>query len=114
MLGSTLPDKPQVVFRGVTLVKELVAPSVCDPYSVNKPMFFQNLVGYYRCKTCAVCSINAIKDKKITHFSSLGTSLKFPVKSFVTCFTPGVVHLLTSPWGFSVCGTYGSTFYRSD
>lgn len=49
ILGPILPDKPQVVFRGVPSLKHSLAPSACDPPS-TRLMFFQNLIGYHKCK----------------------------------------------------------------
>lgn len=103
ILGPVLPDRPQVVFRGVPSIKSFVGPSVCDP-PTTKPMFFQNLVGYYRCKSCAVCSINAVKDRKVSHFHSTSTSHDFPIKYFITCSTVNVVYLLTCPCGLQYVG----------
>lgn len=98
ILGPLLPVRPQIVFRGAPSIKSCVAPSVCDP-PIKKPMFFQNLVGYYRCRNCAVCSVNAITERKVSQFHSNSISLDFSIKSFITCSTTNVVYLLTCPCG---------------
>lgn len=73
ILGDTLPEQPQVMFRGVSSLRDIVAPNVCDP-SNTKLMFFQNMVGIYKCKGCPVCCINSISNKKTTQFTSHNTS----------------------------------------
>lgn len=103
VLNSVLPDKPKVVFRGAPPNKQLVAPTVCDP-SIYKPMFFQNLVGFYKCNKCALCYINAIKTRKTVQFTSRGTNQVFPIKYFITCSTSCVVYLLTCPCGLDYVG----------
>lgn len=35
ILGSTLPDRPQVVFRGVPSLKDTLAPGFCDPPTIK-------------------------------------------------------------------------------
>lgn len=96
VLGSFLPEWPQLVFRGVPSLKDSLAPGACDP-PTTKPMFFQNLVAYHKCKRCAVCSINHIRDRKTTKFVSNSTSQEFDIKSFITCSTTHVVYLLICP-----------------
>lgn len=108
VLGTVLPDKPCLIFRGAPPIKQLVAPTVCNP-PIYKPMFFQNLIGFYRCNNCAVCSINAIKSRKTTEFTSRKTNHTFPIKSFVTCSTQCSVSP-DLPMRASVCWAYASSF----
>lgn len=39
VLDKSLSNQPQVVFRGVPLLRDIIAPGVCDPPNI-KPMFF--------------------------------------------------------------------------
>lgn len=95
-LGKTLPDLPQVVFRGVSSLRDMVAPNVCDPQN-TKLMFFQNMTGFYKCKKCSVCSVNGISGKKTTQFSSHSIAQVFQIRTFITCSTPKMVYLLICP-----------------
>lgn len=92
--------KKTLVYRGIPSLKDSLAPSVCDPPNNNILMFFQNLVGFYKRKKCAVCSINSIRARKITKFISTSTSQEFMMKSFITCSTPNVIYLLTCSIAF--------------
>lgn len=103
LLGPLLPDRPQVVFRGAPSIKSRVVSAVCDP-PINKPMFFQHLIGYYKCRNCEVCSINAIAERKVCRLHSNSTSRDFSIKSFITCSTTHVVYLLSCPCGLHYVG----------
>lgn len=89
ILGKALPDEPQVMFRDVLSLRDMVAPNVCDPPN-TKLMFFQNMTGFYKCKNCSVCSVNGISNKKLLNVALL-VQLRFQIKTFITCSTPNVV-----------------------
>ena len=103
ILGPALPEQPRVVFRGVPSLRDSLAPGVVDP-PLNKPMFFQNIIGYHKCQKCAVCKINAIKERKTLNFISNSTSQVFNIKSFITCSMTHVVYLLICPCGLQYVG----------
>ena len=103
ILGPALPEQPHVVFRGVPSLRDSLAPGVVDPPR-NKPMFFQHIIGYHKCKKCAVCKINAIKERKTLSFVSNSTLQTFNIRSFITCSMTHVVYLLTCPCGLQYIG----------
>lgn len=82
-----------MVFRGDPSLKDSLAPSI-----------FQNWVGFHKCKRCAVCSNNHIRERKTTSFVSNSTSQNFVIKSFITCSTTHMVYLLICPCGLQYTG----------
>lgn len=56
VLGSLLPDKPAVVFRGLRSSQARIAPHVID--HLKRPVFFHALVGYYPCQ-----NVQSVKSK---------------------------------------------------
>lgn len=72
-----------------------MAPNVPDP--PTRPTCFDNLKGYYLCGKCHACKINIHRGRKITEFTSAGTGVTYPIKTFITCKTKCVVYLLRCP-----------------
>lgn len=103
VLGPSLPDRPQLVFRGAPSISSRVVSAACDP-PVHKPMFFQHMTGYFKCKNCEVCAINALTERKVCQFITNNSPLNFHIKSFITCSTTHVVYLLTCPCGLHYVG----------
>lgn len=52
-LGSVLPERPKVIYRGVPSLKSKIAPTIINP--PIRPTFFHNWTGYHPCKKCTVC-----------------------------------------------------------
>lgn len=102
VLGHRLPSQPQVIFKGVTYVKDRVAINVLDP--PVRPSFFHNLTGYFKCGNCQVCNLNKCKTRKICDFVSKVTHKNYTVGHFITCSSMHVVYMLQCPCGLPYVG----------
>lgn len=103
VLESILPDKPQVVFRGVPSLKDRLAPNILNP-PTNRPNFFSELTGYYQCRRFQVCSLNRCRTRRNISFTSTCTSKTFSIEPFITCFTVGVVYMFQCLCGLQYVG----------
>lgn len=102
VLGSVLPNTPPVVFRGVALLRLQIAPNVVDlPKTIY---FFHTKGGFFPCRRCSVCRINALKDRRVEYFQSNSNQKKFKIKPFISCTTRHVVNLLRCPCGLEYIG----------
>lgn len=95
ILGPVLPDRPQVIFRGVTPLRLQVAPNILD--APNRVSFLQKSKGYFPCHNCNVCHCNKNKNRKICHFKSNVTGRVYDINTFITCTSQNVVYLLICP-----------------
>lgn len=102
MLGPSLPERPQVIYRGVPPLRLQVAPNVLD--APNRVPFFQNSKGFFPCRKCKVCRINGDKNRKICQFKSNSTTKVNDIDTFITCTSKNVVYLLTCPCGLQYVG----------
>ncbi|XP_077341766.1 suppressor of cytokine signaling 5 isoform X1 [Lithobates pipiens] len=102
-LGTILPEVPRVIFKGVSSLGNMIAPSVQNP-PVKDRCFFQNLKGFYRCRNCQVCSYNKNKNSKILEFVSTSTQRRYTVEPFITCSSEAVVYLIQFPCGLQYVG----------
>lgn len=85
VLGSTLPDIPRVVCRGVPPLKLQLAPNVVDPAKHG---------GYFPCRKCPICKLNASKNRRTESFQSTSTQEIFSIKPFIVCSTKYVVYIV--------------------
>lgn len=95
VLGSILHEQPRVVYQGVPPLKLQVAPNIVDP-SRQLP-FFQSIGGFYPCRRCPICKLNANRSRRIDSFQSTSTQEIFPIKPFITCCTKYVVYVIKCP-----------------
>lgn len=102
ILRPLLSDNPLVLFKGATNLRHLLAPNVLDP--PKRPTFLGDLKGFFPCRKCKVCKVNALCDRRLTKFTSEGTGVTYPIKSFITCTTKCVVYLLRCPCGLEYVG----------
>lgn len=102
ILGPLLSANPRVLFRGAPNLRHSIAPNVLDPPS--RPVFFEDLKGFYPCRKCRVCKINTLHGRRFTDFTSTRTGMTYPIKSFITCSTKCVVYLLRCPCGLEYVG----------
>lgn len=66
----------------------------------------KNPNSFFPCRKCAVCSINALRERGVCHFRYVVTSETYDIKSFITCFSKNIVYLLQCPCGLQyVCQT---------
>lgn len=68
-LGPLIPERPDVIYRGVSSLRNIVAPYIVDP--PRKSLFFQELNP---CHKCGVCRVYAFKGMKMYSFSSNKTN----------------------------------------
>ena len=102
VLGPSLPEQAKVIFRGAPTLRNSIAPNVVDP--PERPVFFQDMKGYYPCKKCRVCQFNTNGRTKSLEFGSTSTGRQYPIKVFCTCATTHVVYLVTCPCGKQYVG----------
>lgn len=102
VLGPSLPERPQVIYRGVPPLRLQVAPNVLD--APNRVPFFQNSKGFFPCHKCKVCRINGDKNRKICQFKSNSATKVYDIDTFITCTSKNVVYLLTCPCGLQYVG----------
>lgn len=103
VLGSMLPPKPKVIFKGVPSLQGRVAPNILNP-PVTTRGFFDQLTGYYQCRRCRVCHLNSSPHRRITSVRSTVTQKVFDIRPCITCASTGVVYLLQCPCGLQYVG----------
>lgn len=101
ILGPKLPEKPNVIFRRNTALKDTFAPSSINPPETKIGMF-GNLKGFFPCKRCKLCKTS--KTVSTSSFSSNVTSKRYEIDEFITCGTIGVICLLICPCGLQYVG----------
>lgn len=106
ILGSVLPYRPQVIFRGVPPLKLQVAPNILD--APNRVSSFQKSKGYFPCRNCNACLCNKNKEIKICHFKSNVTGRSYGIHTYYVYLFKRGISLDLSLWHI-VRGTY----YRS-
>ena len=104
VLGPTLPDRPQFVYKKAPALRDLIAPGVIDPPIVPRPRLFNFLSGFYACGRCATCKHARNNIKKRKTFSSTVTSNEYTIKELVTCDTEGVIYMLQCDCGLQYVG----------
>ena len=102
LLGPVLPEAPKVIFRGVPPLRLQVAPNIVDPPKTIS--FFQERGGFYPCRGCATCKVNACRSRRVETFFSNATQRNVKIKPFITCSTRHVVYLLRCPCGREYVG----------
>lgn len=102
ILGPLLPNNPRVLFRGAMSLRHTLAPNVPDP--PQRPTFFGDLKGFSPCRRCRVCRVNALRQRRLTEFTSVGTGVTYPINSLITCTSKCVVYLLRCPCGLEYVG----------
>lgn len=108
LLGSSLPDIPNVTFRGALPLRLQIAPNVIAP--PKRCRFFHQIKVFYPCIKCAVCQTNSFKNRKYASFQSNSTSKTYDVRSFLTCTSKNVVYIITCPCGLQYVGRTTCTF----
>lgn len=68
IISKFLPSNPQVVFRGVPSLRDMVAPNVVDPPTKKVSFFQKQLSGYHQCRRWQVCKLNKSKNRKTESF----------------------------------------------
>lgn len=102
ILGTLLPERAKVTYRGAPSLRSKIALNVINP--PVRTSFFHNLIGYYPCKKCTVCQHNTCGRRVMKQFSSTITKGTNLIKHFCTCITTGVVYLITCPCGKQYVG----------
>lgn len=103
VLGTILPAKPQMVYKGAPSLRGRVAPNILDPPPIKRG-FFEYMTGFYQCRKCRICSLSGCMHRRTHKFISTSTSVEFEIKSFITCSTERVVYLLQCPCGLQYVG----------
>lgn len=89
MLGTTLPERQNVVFHDVLSLRLQVAPNILD--APNRVSFFQKRKGYFPCRKCSVCSLKTIKNRRVEQFKLRATVNLYNIDTFITCTSLNVV-----------------------
>lgn len=76
VLGPLLSDRPHVIFRGASNLRNTIAPNVPDP--PIRPTFFGDLKGYYLCGKCHACKISPPTPKVGGSLNSLQQAQESP------------------------------------
>lgn len=95
VLGPVIPEKTVIIFRGAPSLRHNIAPDVIDPLKMLS--FFQSMKGFFPCRRCSICQINAFKGRKCETFQSTVTNNIDDIESFITCTTKFVVYIIQSP-----------------
>lgn len=102
VLGPLLSVKPCVLFRGASNLRHSIAPDV--PVPPIRPTFFGDLKGFFPCRKCQICKLNAFRGRRLTEFTLVGSGTTHSIVSFITCTTKCVVYLLRCPCGLEYIG----------
>lgn len=92
-LKSILPDKPHIIYKRATTLRDLIVKNVVDPPSTNSFSFFDGK-EFFPCKYCFACQHSRKFQSKKTDFLATNTGQTYPIKDFISCHTEGVIYVL--------------------
>lgn len=95
VLGPVIPEQPVLIYRGAPSLRHNIAPNVIDP--LRRCPLFQSMKGFFPCRRCSICQINAFRGRKCEAFQSIVTNKAYDIESFITCSTQFVVYMIQCP-----------------